>query len=158
MNNIKDIILTEEYHLLHSHTNFNFRYLAEHNLLDLIFGPNINPEILVHMVEYGSGLDAQDEYGLNALHYACQYGIIEIVEIFVRKIVRLNCRDNNSYRPIHYACAEGHLNIVKYLDQHSIELVDIFEPTKPIDLAVENSQTKIIEYLNSKKLKLNKFE
>ena len=54
------------------------------------------------------------------LHYACQYGYINIVSMLIKKLVYLNCQDDKKRTPLHYAVDNYHINIVKLLLQQNV--------------------------------------
>ena len=58
-----------------------------------------------------------DVYGKSPLHYACQFGHVDIVRhliISARNIgININAIDNMGRTALHWACSEGQLNVVK---------------------------------------------
>ena len=92
-----------------------------------------------------------DAYGYTPLHAAAASGFLDIVMFLTEQIEDKNPSTTDFWdkrTPLHEAARKGHLNVVTYL----VSLVpDPNVQSKigktPYDLAVDNGQEKIIEYL-----------
>ena len=66
-------------------------------------------------------LQKVDKFGANALHYAAQFGQLNVLKYFIEK---RGCnpasQDNRTWTSLHYAAVGKHLDIVRYLiaEQH----------------------------------------
>ena len=154
-------------------TNLNKAAKAsdEKNIKELInFGKNINEkisifsqapihkiieskeknkhEVLKKMLDLGSDPNIKDSNGWSALHYACQLGDYDSVEILINHGALINAYSNNKRIPLHLAAYKGYPNIVELLlkngsdPNHKDEL-----GCSPLHLAAKKGNVKCIELL-----------
>lgn len=101
----------------------NALHFAVDILCDTHGGFNIPPSSLI-VVEcftqlYSFNVNAQNENGWTALHYACFYGRLDIIQYLVQHChAVVEIKDyTNGRTPLYYAIEKGSLKIVQYLVQ-----------------------------------------
>ena len=60
-------------------------------------------------------INAVNNNGQTALHYASQGGHIKTVEFLVSMRANVDKKDNNGQTPLHLATQEGHIKVVEFL-------------------------------------------
>merc|ERR1712079_684187 len=56
--------------------------------------------------------------GRTPLHYAAEFGKLDVVKAITEVIEDKNPGDSHNYTPLHIAAYSGHLSVVKYLTQY----------------------------------------
>ncbi|XP_056613035.1 ankyrin repeat and protein kinase domain-containing protein 1 [Triplophysa dalaica] len=75
--------------------------------------------LLLHL----NGVDEQEgQSGRTALHLACLYGYLKIVELLVSKGADVNKTDNQQSTSLHLAADEGHYRVVRLLTQSGADV------------------------------------
>ena len=70
------------------------------------------------LLEHGTCVDQQDDYGETALHLACMAGHIDVVRILVvEHQAKLDIQNWEGWAPIIWAVVHGHIAVVKFLQQ-----------------------------------------
>ena len=59
-----------------------------------------NLDIAKLLIDNRIDIYSKDEFGISALHLACQYGLLDIVKLFDD----LNCKTNLNDTPLHKGC------------------------------------------------------
>lgn len=72
-------------------------------------------EVLKKMLDMGADPNIKDSNGWTALHYACQFGDSEAVDILIKANIKLDSYSNNGRTPLHFAANFNFPSIVKYL-------------------------------------------
>lgn len=73
-------------------------------------------EYVRSLIELGCDINAKTNNGDQAIHYACQYGFYELVELLLTLDPNLlDITDNLRQTPTIWAAANGHTQIVRYL-------------------------------------------
>ena len=105
-------------------------------------------DVLKKMLDLGSDPNIKDSNGWCALHYACQLGDYESVEILVNSGANIDSYSNNKRIPLHLAAYKGYPNIVKFLLENDSDpnYKDELGCT-PLHLAAKKGNVKCIEYL-----------
>ena len=105
-------------------------------------------EVLQQMLDLGSDPNIRDSNGWTALHYACQLGDYESVEILIEKDALINAYSNNKRIPLHLAAYKGFPNIVEFLLKNGSDpnYKDELGCT-PLHLAAKKGNVKCIEIL-----------
>ena len=105
-------------------------------------------EVLKEMLDLGSDPNIRDSNGWSALHYACQLGDYESVEILVNNGALIDSYSNNKRIPLHLAAYSGYPNIVEFLLKNGSDpnYKDELGCT-PLHLAAKKGHVKCIEHL-----------
>jgi ankyrin repeat protein len=122
------------------HAQINFRDYQQRT--PLIQGAIENNRALVQaLLKYGAEVDLSDEGKWTALHWASEYGFIDIVRSLVAYNADINKLDSNNWTPLHFAVENGRLEVAEYL----ISLPGIELDAKdnkgqtPLDLALKST-------------------
>ena len=105
-------------------------------------------DVLRKMLDLGSDPNIKDSNGWSALHYACQLGDYESVEILINSDALIDTYSNNKRIPLHLASYRGYPNIVELLlkvgsdPNYKDEL-----GCTPLHLAAKRGNVKCIELL-----------
>jgi ankyrin repeat protein len=116
--------------------------------MDIFRTLKINDFDLVKKILYSENinLEASDEYDSRIMHYACQYGLVEIVEYLLDKVELVVC-NFIKVTPVHLARMYGHDTIVQLLaNRVDLEKEDIFR-RKPIDYACHFGKIELVRLL-----------
>lgn len=93
----------------------------------------------------------EDELNLtlwNALHYACEYGHLEIVHYLITKGVAVDSLDNHRATPLLIACVNGHLSLVNYLINKGADINHMDrEGNSPVHMAVFTNNLELVVML-----------
>lgn len=98
-------------------------------------------------------LDASDQYGCTALHYACRLDLLAIVRSLLEKQPDLVLMPNKwGYTALHYAVIQGNREIVELLVHISSEInpqitQGNYQNWTPLDFAQQNKNQDIIDLL-----------
>jgi len=77
-----------------------------------------DPNIVSILVSNGADVNATDNNGLTAMHYAVKNGFENIVKILPSYNANVNAPDKNGVTPLHYAVAGMHREIIVMLFKH----------------------------------------
>lgn len=73
-------------------------------------------EMIIYLIKSGVSVNEKDkESGSTPLHYACEYGHINIVELLLRCGADINAINNQNNTSLLVAITNGNLEITKYL-------------------------------------------
>lgn len=102
------------------------------------------------MLDLGSDPNIKDSNGWSALHYACQLGDFESVEILVNIGATIDTYSNNKRIPLHLAAYRGYPNIVEFLLKNGSDpsYKDELGCT-PLHLAAKKGHVKCLELMLS---------
>lgn len=76
------------------------------------------PVQVERLLEHGTCVNQQDDYGETALHMACMAGHIDVVRILVvEHQAKLDVQNWEGWAPIIWAVVHGHIAVVKFLKQ-----------------------------------------
>ena len=100
------------------------------------------------MLDLGSDPNIKDSNGWSALHYACQLGDFNSVEILINNGASIDSYSNNKRIPLHLAAYKGFPNIVEHLLKNGSDpnYQDELGCT-PLHLASKKGHVKCIEFL-----------
>ena len=125
------------------------RYAAAHSSL----------AVVQYLVSQGAEVDAKDKYGTPPLFAAVSHGNLDIVQYLVSQGADVNAKDKNGKTPLHHiAKGESWDNsnsaneALQYLILQGADLnVKDNDGKTPLDLAKENGNTAVAEYLAKQK-------
>ncbi len=131
--------------------NIVLNLLGAHNVSPLSIaimdrnGENI-AQILASLPQ--ADIDAQDDFGITALHWAAARNDEQTVNALLKRNANVNIRDNDGNTPLHYAARNGHLNIVRALLTHNAQ-VNLFNNQNESAwiLALRNNHPEIADLL-----------
>ena len=105
-------------------------------------------DVLKKMLDLGSDPNIRDSNGWSALHYACQLGDFNSVEILINNGASIDSYSNNKRIPLHLAAYKGFPNIVEHLLKNGSDpnYQDELGCT-PLHLAAKKGHVKCIEFL-----------
>ena len=106
-------------------------------------------EVVRALIEVGSSLAAQDEFGNRPLHLAATRDQLSICEILVAYEAGLNSQNVDGWQPLHKAAFNGHIDICQLLIQKGAELnCEANGGETPLDIAFNSiyPETKAVLY------------
>jgi cytohesin len=109
-------------------------------------------EIVKHLLQKDSYINADDENGFSAIHHASSNGHENIVAILLSAGVNIDDQTNNrGQTPLHMAVEHNHINVVSLLLSKgaNFNLKDS-SGNSPLHIAAENGYKNIAELLISK--------
>ena len=105
-------------------------------------------KVLREMLDMGADPNIRDSNGWSALHYACQLGDLNSVQILLEKNAEIDSYSNNKRIPLHLAANMNYPDIVKcLLEKNSNPNYKDNTGCTPLHLAAKQGNTKCIEYL-----------
>lgn len=104
--------------------------------------------VLKKMLDMGADPNIRDSNGWTALHYSCQFGDYDSVQILVKSKADIDCYSNNHRTPLHLAANMNFPVIVKYLLENNSDAnyKDHYGCT-PIHLASKQGNTECVAIL-----------
>lgn len=107
------------------------------------------------LLALGADVNNQNTLGKSPLHQAAFCNFTEIAQVLLERGADPNLAQNDGDTPLHHACMKGNLAMVELLLKFNAD------PTKPnavfgktpIDLAIENDQSEILNLFNQRKNK-----
>ncbi len=93
-------------------------------------------------------IDAQDNFGMTALHWAAARNDEQTVNELLKRNADVNIRDNDGNTPLHYAARNGYLHIVRALLAHNAQ-VNLFNDHNESAwiLALRNNHPEVVNLL-----------
>ena len=71
---------------------------------------------MVRLLEHGANPNGVESVGgASILHWACQRGCLDVVELLLQYSVEVNQEDGSGNTPLMEACKNGHKDIVELL-------------------------------------------
>jgi hypothetical protein len=96
----------------------------------------------------GCEVNAKDEEGRTALHFACGYGEIACAEALLSAKADADATDKNSNTALHYAAGYGRRDVVQLLvDAGASVVLKNADGKSPIDVARLNNQAEVLQAL-----------
>jgi hypothetical protein len=96
----------------------------------------------------GCEVNAKDEEGRTALHFACGYGEIACAEALLAAKANADATDKNSNTALHYAAGYGRRDVVQLLvDAGASVVLKNADGKSPIDVARLNNQAEVLQAL-----------
>ena len=105
-------------------------------------------DVLKKMLDLGSDPNIKDSNGWSALHYACQLGDFNSVEILINNGASIDSYSNNKRIPLHLASYRGYSNIVELLLKNGSDPnYQDEQGCTPLHLSAKKGHVKCIEFL-----------
>src|SRR3990167_1097556 len=105
---------------------------------------------VMNWIDQTECLDVADVDGSTVLHTAAYYGMVQVVQMLLKKAVNVNAYDENYQTPLHLAAMKGHVAVVDLLLQHQADVTSIdSEGQSPLDWAHMMGFSDIISMLES---------
>lgn len=103
--------------LLRAGANVNARARASRRQTPLLEASSWGHEAIVRVLlkQPGLRIDARDDGGTTALHWAAMYGRLRVAVMLIRAGAKVDARDSNGFTPFTHAAGEGCAPIVKLL-------------------------------------------
>ena len=112
--------------------------------------------LVEYFLKHNCNYMLKDKEGKTALHYACMYKRIPVINILLHQLKRFDDlpRDNDGKTPIHTAAQNGNLEGLKYLleTEHLDSEIKDFQGKTPLHVACQAGRSNIVNYLCSSKL------
>jgi len=90
--------------------------------------------------------DILDESGMGLVHYTCDIGNANILEILLREGSNINLQDSEGQTALHYAASCAHLDCVKLLlDKGAKCDIQDYEGCTPIDVACDDTVRALLK-------------
>lgn len=107
-----------------------------------------NEEVKIKEIKDVPYIDVPDMFGRTALHYAAEFGHVEVAKLLIRRGASLEVQDKVKMTPLAVAAQQGHLDCVKALVDGgaNIEARDKVRRT-PLIHAVKNGSVTVASYL-----------
>ncbi len=74
-----------------------------------------NAEVAAILVEHGADVEALDWSGRTPLHWAAQFGVVDVADLLIRSGAAVDRHGNDGSTPLHWAAREGHHDVVRLL-------------------------------------------
>jgi len=108
-------------------------------------------ELCTLLIEKGSDVNARDERGMTALHYAASIGDLKIFKYLLEKGARIDAKDNMERTALSYAAEKGRLDVIQFLFEKNPRENEIKDA---MERACEKGRTKVIHFLMKKGVNL----
>ena len=112
-----------------------------------------NVQLVNHLLEQGAPLNGCDEFGMTALHYACDAASMEVVECLLdrRDDIDVNCQSHDGLTPLHVTCKTlkfSTLELARLLVKHggNIDSMDA-KGLSPLHYACDSSCLDVVQFL-----------
>jgi len=101
-------------------------------------------------------INAIDNDGYTALHFAAAEGKLDAVEDLIKKGANIEAKTNNNYTPLHFAAVQGNLDVVKHLVEKGADVntVDGGGDTA-LHFAAKEGHSDVIKHLIEKGARLD---
>lgn len=110
-----------------------------------------NTKCLQWIVQTGSDIDACDDSGMTALHWAVQNNHQDTVKLLLKQGASVSCQDSQGNTPLHYTVTHNQYNLAKLLlDKKACPQIKNNQGKCPLELAAANQQGKKISALLEK--------
>ena len=74
-------------------------------------------------IDAGTNIDTVDDWtGKTALHYAAEYGHLEIVELLLANSANVNRRDDDKATPLYFAAVGGFVDVARLLLDYGADI------------------------------------
>jgi len=119
-----------------------------------IFGPlfgaayfGLRP-IVQMALEIGADIEAQDEKGKTALHWASERGHVHVVDMLLAHGANLENRTYAGWSPLHFAAQQGHQEIIRILLLNGANVnSEAADGRSPLQGAIEAARVEVVAHL-----------
>ena len=108
-------------------------------------------------IKQGIDPNAEDNQGLTALHFASNYGHLEIVKLLTQYGANITTESFDKKRTaLHLACQAGHFDVANFLINQKLNInAEDNEKVTPLDLAVKSNNLNLIKLLVANNANVN---
>lgn len=110
-----------------------------------------NVENMINMLATKSSVDVnqKDDDGMGLLHWACDRGYSEVVQMLIKFDADINIQDNDGQTPLHYASSCSHAHVVQVLLSCGADKsIEDFDNELPVDLADDKQIKELLRLEN----------
>ncbi|XP_031626690.1 carboxypeptidase B-like isoform X2 [Contarinia nasturtii] len=111
---------------------------------ELIVASSIgNTAAVQQLIAKGAHVDAHDNLGMTALHWAAENGHEETAKILIEVGAKINAKDFLLNTPLHIACSHDHFDVIKLLLQKGADISEVnLMNVVPLDLCTIKDRLK----------------
>ena len=73
-----------------------------------------NAEVARVLIEHGAEFEALDWSGRTPLHWAAQFGLVDVADLLIQSGAEVDRQENDGSTPLHWAAREGHHEFVRW--------------------------------------------
>jgi len=97
-------------------------------------------------------VDERDGCRKTAMHYAAQYGYIQIAELLLKYYADVNETNKNRWTPLHTAASFNRVEMIEWLVKHGADMYsENLHHWKPVDIAKSDAKECLRLLMNRKK-------
>jgi ankyrin repeat protein len=113
-------------------------------------GQCADSSLVEELLEKGADIEATDDEGATAFHYAARDNLFEVVEVLLNHQANFGAKNGTGNTPLHLAAQNGHYEVCQTIIEKNPKLVDFASKlggNTPLHEAASRGHTDIIELL-----------